>query len=139
MVHFRTIFCLSQSTTKLLHCHERAFFFFEDVDGVWGQETDKHRLVQYELKLHPNTAAYCAVVSVSVLLNCQTDESLALICRLTVCQLSDSAACLAVNTGWRGNSLQVPRGFVVVCAFCVSILLPPPHVSPGANKTEDCG
>lgn len=40
---------------------------------------------------------YCAVVVASVLLNCQTRESLVLIHRVTVCQFSDSGMCPAVD------------------------------------------
>lgn len=120
------------------------FIFFHSVkiSRVWTNMQNTCKYVKNIcLKLNRVTAAYCAIVFVSVLLNCQTHESLALICRLTVCQLSDSGARLAVNRGWRGNGLHVPHGFFFFSflASCVSIFLPPPHVSPGANKTEDCG
>lgn len=60
------------------------------------------------LKLNHVTAAFCAIVFASVLLNCQAHESLALICRLTVCQLPDSGVRLAVNRGWRGMAYTFP-------------------------------
>lgn len=60
------------------------------------------------LKLNRANAAFCAIVFAGVLLSCQTHESLALICRLTVCQLSDSGVCLTVIRGWRGNGYTFP-------------------------------
>lgn len=60
------------------------------------------------LKLNHAAAVFCAIVFVSVLLNCQAHESLALICRLTVCQLPDSGVRLTVNRGWRGMAYTFP-------------------------------
>lgn len=107
---------------------------FYGVKFGWRGKQAKHLLIQHELKLCFSTAAHRAVAFVCVLLNCQTHESLALICRLTACQLRQ---CL--STGGGKGTLHVPCGFVVFRASCISIFFPPPHVNPGANKTEDCG
>lgn len=62
----------------------------------------------------------------SVVLSCQAHESLALICRLTVCQFPDSGVRLAVNRGWRGYSLHDPPW----------LLLLPPSSSPPASPSS---
>lgn len=79
------------------------------------------------LKLNHAATVFCAIVFVSVLLNCQAHESLALICRLTVCQLPDSGVCLTVNRGWRGMAYTFPMTSSSVPPVSPSSFLP--HMS----------
>lgn len=68
----------------------------------------------------------CNFLLRAFVLSCQAHESLALICRLTVCQFPDSGVRLAVNRGWRGYSLHDPPW----------LLLLPPSSSPPASPSS---